>query len=90
MVNRRARVLVAATAAAGTGRSFGYAPSSSDAPTTWPPFTPPPAIDIVQHCGQWSRPPAGLIFGVRPNSPIATTSVLSSMPRLARSSSSDA
>ena len=49
---------------------------------TCPPLMPPPAIDTVQHCGQWSRPPAGLIFGVRPNSPIATTIVLSSSPRL--------
>ena len=66
------------------GDPSGMRRVSSDAPTTWPPFTPPPAIDIVQHCGQWSRPPAGLIFGVRPNSPIATTSVLSSRPRLAQ------
>ena len=34
------------------GRSVGAAPMSSDAPTTWPPLTPPPAISMVQHCGQ--------------------------------------
>jgi hypothetical protein len=28
---------------------------------------------MVQHCGQWSRPPAGLMRGVRPNSPVANT-----------------
>src|SRR5258708_661746 len=80
--------MVAATSAGVVGRSFGIAPISSEAPTTWPPLMPPPAIDIVQHCGQWSRPPAGLIFGVRPNSPIATTIVLESSPRSCKSSRS--
>ena len=32
--------------------SAGYAPISSDAPTMRPPFTPPPAKTMVQHCGQ--------------------------------------
>ena len=36
--------------------------------------------------GQWSRPAPVLIFGVRPNSPQATTVVSSSMSRAARSS----
>ena len=35
--------------------------------------------------GQWSRPPVWLIFGVRPNSEVTMTSVLSSMPRWSRS-----
>src|SRR5437016_11655714 len=61
----------------------------SDAPITWPPLIPPPPITIDQHCGQWSRPPAGLILGVRPNSPIATTIVLSYMPRSFSSSTSE-
>ena len=34
---------------------------------------------------QWSRPPRLLTLGVRPNSPSATTSVESSMPRSSRS-----
>ena len=44
--------MVAAASPGLTGRSFGYAPISSDEPTTCPPFTPPPAKSIVQHCGQ--------------------------------------
>ena len=38
--------------------------------------------------GQWSRPAFWLIRGVRPNSPIQTTIVLSSRPRWARSATS--
>ena len=30
---------------------------------------PPPASATLKPVGQWSRPPAGLIVGVRPNSP---------------------
>jgi len=45
------------------------------------PWTPPPANFMVQHCGQWSRPPAGFTRGVRPNSARLQTSVSSSMPR---------
>ena len=38
---------------------------------------------------QWSRPPSLLILGVRPNSPRAMTSVVSSRPRWSRSWISD-
>ncbi len=31
--------------------------------------------NALQTPGQWSRPPAALSFGVRPNSPVATTIV---------------
>ncbi len=41
---------------------------------------------MVQAAGKWSRPACGLIFGVRPNSPIQTISVESSSPRPRRSS----
>ena len=71
------------------GRSRGYAPISSDDPTTCPPLIPPPAITIVQQFVQWSRPPAGFTFGVRPNSPDASTSVSWSSLRSWRSSSSE-
>ncbi len=40
------------------------------------------------HCGQWSRPARAFTFGVRPMSPVTTTSVLSSRPRSVRSSMS--
>ena len=52
---------------------------------TRPPFTPPPATSAVQQPAQWSRPPLAFSFGVRPNSPVATTSVRSSRPRSSRS-----
>ena len=55
-----------------------------------PPFTPPPATSAVQQPAQWSRPPFEFSFGVRPNSPVATTSVVSSKPRSSRSVSSAA
>ena len=45
-----------------------------------PPLTPPPARATLKTLGKWSRPAFGLILGVRPNSPIQTTSVFSSMP----------
>ena len=48
-------------------------------------MTPPPASTALKQYGQWSRPALALIFGVRPNSPIAMTSVESSKPRSARS-----
>src|SRR5262249_6603952 len=39
------------------------------------------------HTGpQWSRPPFALTLGVRPNSPMATTSVSCNSPRCSRSS----
>ncbi len=58
---------------------------SSRRPTT-PRFRPQPAIASDQASGQWSRPTWPLIRGVRPNSLMAITSTLSSMPRSARSS----
>ena len=32
---------------------------------TWPPWIPPPPKTSDQHSGQWSRPPFGLMCGVR-------------------------
>ena len=49
-------------------------------------MTPAPANSSDAAGPQWSRPASLLIFGVRPNSPIATTSVLASRPRWSRSS----
>ena len=68
-----------------TGWSLTSVPSVLDAPMTWPPLTPPPARATLKTLGKWSRPALGLILGVRPNSPIQTTSVWSSMPRCFRS-----
>src|SRR5215471_16209745 len=57
---------------------------------------PPPAIQMVNACGWWSRPrlrpSTGLdsTIGVRPNSPPHTTSVLSSSPFCLRSRTSAA
>ena len=51
--------------------------SGEVAPYTAPRRIPQPAINIEKPCGQWSRPAAGLINGVRPNSPPQTTSVVS-------------
>ena len=65
----------------------GYAPSRSLAPTTAPPGMPAPAAKTEKQCGQWSRPPYLLIFGVRPNSPKARTSVDCLSPRCCKSSS---
>src|SRR5437660_291192 len=48
---------------------------------------PPPARAIEKTWPQWSRPPPALMRGVRPNSPIQSTSVSSSRPHWARSSS---
>src|ERR1022692_8367 len=61
--------IVAATSAGFVGRSFGVAPISSDAPITCPPLIPPPAIIMLQHCGQWSRPPALARLGGPPPGP---------------------
>ena len=55
---------------------------------TVPPWTPPPANKTVMTGPQWSRPASLLILGVRPNSPVITTSVESSRPDSFRSSSS--
>src|SRR5205085_2529946 len=66
-------------------RSVAYIPSSSVAPTYWPPFAPPPAIQIVKPQGLWSRPRPLSLKGVRPNSPPQTTSVSFKSPRAFRS-----
>ena len=42
---------------------------------------PPPARAAVKPWGQWSRPPGGLILGVRPNSPAQRTMVESNRSR---------
>ena len=55
-------------------------PASFVSPTTTPRLMPQPAIATDQASGQWSRPMWPLIRGVRPNSLIAITSTLSSMP----------
>ena len=73
--------MVASSSCGVTGRSAGAEAWASLAPMTWPPRMPPPASSALQTPGQWSRPPAALSFGVRPNSPVATTSVESSRPR---------
>ena len=71
-----------------TARSRGSAPIASEEPMTCPPGTPAPATAIENTPGQWSRPAEWLISGVRPNSPMASTSVLSRSPRESMSSSS--
>jgi hypothetical protein len=45
-------------------------PSSSVAPTAWPPFTPAPASHMLKPCQLWSRPGLSTpsLVGVRPNS----------------------
>src|ERR1041385_4062334 len=57
---------------------------------TRPPRMPPPPRATVKAGPQWSRPALLLMRGVRPNSPVTTTSVLPSMPRSARSRNSAA
>ena len=52
-----------------------------DSPTTWPIFSPPPASASVDSGAQWSRPPLPLMRGVRPNSPVMTSSTSWSRPR---------
>ena len=71
-----------------TGLSLISLPSADEAPIDWPPLTPPPATRALKTRGKWSRPPVGLIAGVRPNSPIQTTRVRSSIPRRFRSAMS--
>src|SRR5207244_4889379 len=71
-----------------TLRSSTAWPSLLVRPITCPVLMPPPASTVVQALGKWSRPLLPLILGVRPNSPIQTTSVLSSSPRTRNSSSS--
>ena len=65
-------------------------PNSSVSPTARPPFTPPPAIHIVNPYGLWSRPLPPCENGVRPNSLHQTTSVSFNSPRCFRSFSSAA
>src|SRR4029079_194707 len=60
-------------------------PSRSVLPTTWPPLMPPPISTVLHAFAQWLRPPPPH-WGERPNSPIHTTSVVSSSPRVLRSS----
>ena len=50
-------------------------------PIAWPIFMPPPPNSTLKVLPQWSRPALALMRGVRPNSPIATISVLSYKPR---------
>ena len=69
-------------------RSTAANPFTSVAPTTCPPGVRPPANSTLIAFDQWSRPASLLICGVRPNSPKASTSVLSSSPRWCRSSTS--
>ena len=64
---------------AGPGR---VRPSRFVEPITCPVRIPPPARIPQATCGQWSRPPIGLIRGVRPNSPQTTTETSLSRPRL--------
>ncbi len=71
----RAWKIVATSSCGVTGRSVGSVPFASVRPMTRPPFAPPPATSAVQHPAQWSRPPLAFSCGVRPNSPVATTSV---------------
>ena len=78
--------MVAATSDGLTGRSTGYSPRGFDLPMVWPIFMPPQPIRTLNVLPQWSRPPSAFMRGVRPNSPIATTSVFSYRPRWIRSS----
>ena len=67
------------------GRVTTLSPSSLVAPRTTPPRTPPPASTALHAAGWWSRPSSSLILGVRPNSPMHTTSVESRSLRSPRS-----
>src|SRR5579871_5507998 len=73
-----------------TGWSLTAVPSLSVAPITWPPLTAPPPTTTDQQRAQWSRPAFWLIRGVRPNSPIQTTTVSCHIPLCTRSSTSAA
>src|SRR5206468_2873577 len=75
-----ARPTVARKSGTLTGRSETSMPSAEVLPTTCPPLIPPPASTVDHDTAQWSRPLAPLILGVRPNSPIQTTRVVSSRP----------
>src|SRR5262249_21541046 len=83
----RAVLIVASRSATATGRSSMVVPSALVLPTTCPPLMPPPDSTVDHELAQWSRPLLPLILGVRPNSPIQTTSVVSSKPFALRSSS---
>src|SRR5262249_38806426 len=83
----RARQTVARKSGTDTRRSSTVVPSAEVLPTTWPPLMPPPASTVDHELAQWSRPWLPLIFGVRPNSPIHTISVVSSRPLSLRSCS---
>jgi len=52
---------------------------------TSPGLTPPPASQVVKPKGLWSRPFPPWAKGVRPNSPVQTTSVSSRRPSFFRS-----
>ncbi len=69
------------------GRPAGFSARASVLPTIGgrPGFRPRRPAATVNAGPQWSRPALLLIRGVRPNSPVTTTSVLSSRPRSARS-----
>ena len=79
-------VSVAAGADFDAGAVAGAAPPSSIRPITWPTFIPPPAITSGVRSPQWSRPPFLFSFGLRPISPVTTSSTRSSIPRSFRSS----
>src|SRR5262245_3125550 len=81
---------VASSSGTDTGRSLIDTPSSLVAPITWPPLIPPPASTALNVLGQWSRPSGRPNFGVRPNSPIQTISVVSRRPLSFRSVIRDA
>ena len=66
------------------------------APTTTPPFTPPPATSTLITSPQWSRPGTGsaarpvFIRGVRPNSPMTSTTRRRACRAASRSSTKQA
>ena len=68
------------------GVVLGTSALEFDSPTTLPIFSPPPASASVDNGAQWSRPALPLTFGVRPNSPVMTSSTSFCSPRCFRSS----
>src|SRR5262245_45752635 len=82
------RYMVAARSSGPHGSLAGFSARASDLPITRPPLIPPPPSSTVNAGPQWSRPAFLLIRGVRPNSPVTTTSVVSRSPRSARSRNS--
>ena len=95
VVDAQVRYTVAHRSFGVSGRSFGCSPLAFVEPTTCPVRMPPPATSIDIACGQWSRPgcftPVCVpiwysIRGVRPNSPVTTSSTFLSSPRAYRSS----